>query len=88
MVPTFKSRAILLFSGPGDTPELERTKQTAHSTLAPFSLSIDDVQSINMAGRLIIAFLISCDAAHLAAIEKDLRESFTDSHIDVAAELL
>jgi len=87
-VSAFKSRAILLFSGPGEAPELEKARETALSILAPFSLSVDDVQSITMGGRLILALLISCDAAHLSAIEKDLRERFTLLNIDVAAELL
>lgn len=84
----FKSKAILLLSGPGESPGLEKAREKALSTLAPFSLSVDDVQSINMGGRLILALLISCDQAHLPAIEKDLREQFASSSIDVAAELL
>lgn len=84
----FKSRAILLLSGPGEATELDKVRETALATLAPFSLSVDDLQSITMGSRLILALLISCDAAHLSAIEKDLKEQFTSLNIDVAAELL
>jgi hypothetical protein len=51
-------------------------------------LAIDEIQSINIAGRLILAILISCDDAHLPAIEKDVREHCASVHLDVAAELL
>lgn len=84
----FKARAILLLSGPGNHEELEKAKAIVQSALSPFSLAIDEIQSINIAGRLILAILISCDDAHLPAIEKDVREHCASLHLDVAAELL
>ncbi len=84
----FKAQAILLLSGPGNHEELEKAKAIVQSALSPFSLSIDEIQSINIAGRLILAILISCDDAHLPAIEKDVREHCASLHLDVAAELL
>lgn len=84
----FKARAILLLSGPGDLAELDEAKSVVRSTLSPFSLSIEEIQSINIGGRLIIAVLIACDDAHLQAIEKDLRDQCAALNLDVAAELI
>ena len=75
-------------SGPGGLAELETAKNVVHETLSPFSLAIEDVQSINMADRIILAMQIACDEAHLSAIEKDLKMKCAALNLDVAAELL
>ena len=77
-----------MLSGPGDLAELDEAKSVVRSTLSPFSLSIEEIQSINIGGRLIIAVLIACDDAHLQAIEKDLRDQCAALNLDVAAELI
>lgn len=84
----FKAQAILLLSGPGNLAELDEAKSVIRSALSPFSLSIEEIQSINIGGRLIIAVLIACDDAHLQAIEKDLRDQCSALNLDVAAELI
>lgn len=75
-------------SGPGGPLELDKAKSVVKETLAPFSLAIEDMQSINIGGRMILALEIACDAAHLSAIETDLKESCASLNLDVAAELL
>ena len=65
-------------SGPGGPAELESAKNVVNETLSPYSLAIGDVQSINMADRIILAMQIACDEAHLSAIEKDLKMKFME----------
>ena len=77
-----------MLSGPGNLAELDEAKSVIRSALSPFSLSIEEIQSINIGGRLIIAVLIACDDAHLQAIEKDLRDQCSALNLDVAAELI
>lgn len=83
-----KSKAILLISGAGDSESLAATKNVLTSTLSPFTLNVDDIQSIEMGGRIILAVQISCDEAHLPAIESDLRTALAPFSLDIAAELI
>lgn len=83
---TYKGQAILLISGPGFHPELDRVQKEMDACLSPFSIEIKETQSICLAGRIIIATHILCDPAHIIAIEMDLRAALKSHAFDVAAE--
>lgn len=80
----FNAKAIILISGPTSS-EIEGVIQ---STLKEYSLVVDDVQRIDMAGRLILAFGISLDQAHAPSIEKELAGICGKLGFDCAMELL
>lgn len=71
---------LILVSGedrPGITEAL-------FETLAPFSLSIIDIEQVVIRSRLILTILISLDPAHAVAVESDLNEKAASLDLDVA----
>jgi len=74
--------ALILLSAE-DKPELE---QGLLAVLEPFTLTILEKQRISLRGRLIIGVLISCDPAHVLAIETDLVDFGESSGVDVAID--
>jgi phosphoserine phosphatase len=71
---------LILVSGedrPGITEAL-------FSTLAPFSLTIMDIEQVVIRSRLILTILISLDRAHASAIENDLNEKAQALDLDIA----
>jgi predicted amino acid-binding ACT domain protein len=54
--------------------------------LSPFSISILDVQKIQVRGRLIMTILFELDPAHADAIETDLLQFGTDFGHDIAVD--
>jgi len=77
-----KFSALILLSA-HDRPGIE---DALRAVLEPFSLSIVEVQKIALRGRLILGFLITCDPAHVHAIEKDLLEFGEKTGFDVAID--
>ena len=71
---------LILVSGedrPGITEAL-------FETLAPFSLSIIDIEQVVIRSRLILTILIALDPAHADAVESDLNEKAASLDLDVA----
>ncbi len=71
---------LILVSGedrPGITEAL-------FETLAPFSLSIIDIEQVVIRSRLILTILISLDPAHASAVENDLNAKADSLELDVA----
>jgi predicted amino acid-binding ACT domain protein len=56
------------------------------AVLEPFTLTILEKQKIALRGRLILGILISCDPAHVLAIEADLVSFGESSGVDVAID--
>jgi phosphoserine phosphatase len=54
--------------------------------LAPFALTIAEIQKIALRGRLILGVLIHLDPAHALAIEDDLQAFGAKSGYDVAMD--
>jgi len=54
--------------------------------LSPFSISILDVQKIQVRGRLIMTVLFGLDPAHADAIESDLIKFGNDTGYDIAVD--
>ena len=71
---------LILVSGedrPGITEAL-------FETLAPFSLSIIDIEQVVIRSRLILTILIALDPPHADAVEADLNEKAASLDLDVA----
>ncbi|MFM9150864.1 MAG: phosphoserine phosphatase SerB [Candidatus Planktophila sp.] len=71
---------LILVSGedrPGITEAL-------FQTLAPFSLSIIDIEQVVIRSRLILTILIALDPAHADAVEEDVARTGADLDLDVA----
>lgn len=71
---------LILVSGedrPGITEAL-------FDTLAPFSMTIIDIEQVVIRSRLILTILISLDRAHASAIEEDLNERASTLELDIA----
>lgn len=71
---------LILVSGedrPGITEAL-------FETLAPFSLSIIDIEQVVIRSRLILTILIALDPAHADAVEGDLTQKAESLELDVA----
>lgn len=71
---------LILVSGedrPGITEAL-------FAALAPFSLSIIDVEQVVIRSRLILTILIGLDSAHSQAVENDLNEKAESLNLDIA----
>ncbi|MEI6294806.1 MAG: ACT domain-containing protein [Actinomycetes bacterium] len=74
--------ALILLSA-NDEPGVEASLR---AVLEPFSLAIVDLQKIALRGRLIIGLLITCDPAHVRAIEADLLAFGESSGFDLAID--
>lgn len=71
---------LILLSGvdkPGITEAL-------FTTLAPFSISVLDIEQVVISNRLILTVLISLNPAHEKAIEKDLMDCANALDVDIA----
>ena len=71
---------LILVSGedrPGITEAL-------FDTLAPFSMTIMDIEQVVIRSRLILTILISLDRAHASAVEEDLNERASSLELDIA----
>ena len=84
----YKSKAIILASGPGDARQRDQILSLIEESLKPFTLTILDSQSIAISNRVIIGVEIGLDPAHAAAIESDIQEVLKEKNFDVALELL
>ncbi len=74
--------ALILLSSK-EEPGIE---EDLRKVLEPFSLIIEDIQRIALRDRLILGVLISCDPAHLRAIEADLTEFGERNGLDIAID--
>lgn len=77
-----KFTALILLSA----AEREGLEDAILEVLAPFSLTIEEKQKISLRGRLILGILISCDPAHVLAIEEDLLQFGSTQGVDVAID--
>lgn len=71
---------LILLTGidkPGITEEL-------FNTLAPFSITILDIEQVIISDRLILTVLIALNPAHEKALESDLLECATSLDVDIA----
>jgi hypothetical protein len=87
-VGDYKSKAIILASGPGDAPQRDQILSLIIESLKPFTLTILEAQSIALSGRVIIGVEIGLDSAHAAAIESEIQEVLKSKSFDLALELL
>ncbi len=53
-------------------------------TLAPFAIKVLDIEEVLTQGRIILATVISCDPAHIKAIESDLDSLAAKIKVDIA----
>ena len=74
--------ALILLSS-NDVPGVE---ESLRAVLEPFTLKILEVQKIALRGRLIVGFLITCDRAHVQAVEADLVDFGASTGFDVAID--
>ncbi len=77
-----KFTALILLSA----AEREGLEEALLNVLTPFTLTIEEKQKIALRGRLILGILISCDPAHVLAIEADLVEFGSQQGVDVAID--
>jgi len=57
---------------------------TLFETLAPFSLTVLDIEQVVIRERLILTLLIACNPAHSEAIDTDLEELAKTLNVDIA----
>lgn len=57
---------------------------TLFETLAPFSLTVLDIEQVVIRERLILTLLIACNPAHSEAIDTDLKELSKTLDVDIA----
>ena len=57
---------------------------TLFETLAPFSLTVLDIEQVVIRERLILTLLIACNPAHTEAIDTDLEELSETLDVDIA----
>ena len=57
---------------------------TLFETLAPFSLTVIDIEQVVIRERLILTLLIACNPAHTEAIDTDLEELSKTLDVDIA----
>jgi phosphoserine phosphatase len=57
---------------------------TLFETLAPFSLTVLDIEQVVIRERLILTLLIACNPAHSEAIDTDLEELSKSLDVDIA----
>jgi predicted amino acid-binding ACT domain protein len=74
--------ALILLSA----ADQEGLEEALLKVLEPFSLTIEEQQKIALRGRLILGILISCDPAHVLAIDEDLLQFGTAHGVDVAID--
>lgn len=61
-------------------------EKTFRETLAPFTIEILDLQSMDIRGRYFLAIYFSLDKAHAKAIESDLQEAADRLQLDLAID--
>ena len=84
----YKSKAVILASGPGDALQRDQVLSLIEDALKPFTLSILESQSIALSSRVIIGVEIGLDPAHAGAIESEIQEALKTKNFDVALDLL
>jgi len=57
---------------------------TLFETLAPFSLTVLDIEQVVIRERLILTLLVACNPAHSEAIDADLEELAKSLEVDIA----
>lgn len=72
---------LILLSGL-DTPGIT---QALFETLAPFSVTVLDIEQVVIRGRVILTLLISLSPAHAKAIEEDLTLCANKLNVDIAS---
>jgi phosphoserine phosphatase len=78
--PKPRYTGLILVSGI-DSPGITRA---LFETLAPFSISIVDIEQVVIRDRLILTVLIELNPSHAAAIEDDLNQCATALNVDIA----
>lgn len=71
---------LILVSGV-DSPGITKA---LFDTLAPFAITILDIEQVVIRERLILTALISCNPDHVEAIESDLNECANELSVDIA----
>ena len=61
-------------------------EKTFRETLAPFTIEILDLQSMDIRGRYFLAIYFSLDKAHAKAIENDLQDAADRLQLDLAID--
>ena len=74
---------LILVSGI-DTPGIT---QALFETLAPFAITVLDIEQVVIRERLILTVLIALNPAHAEAINNDLEECGKALGVDIATEL-
>ena len=75
---------LILVSGI-DTPGIT---QALFETLAPFAITVLDIEQVVIRERLILTVLISLNPAHAEAIEEDLQLCGQKLGVDIALSLI
>ena len=76
-----KEFTALIFLSGEDQPGIT---ESLFSTLAPFALTILDIEQVVISNRLVLTALISCNPAHEKAIEADLMTCAENLGVDIA----
>ncbi|MEN9325375.1 MAG: phosphoserine phosphatase SerB [Actinomycetota bacterium] len=82
LLPHSSYTGLILISGP-DAPGVT---QALFETLAPFAVTVLDMEQVIIRGRLILTALITLDPAHADGIEDDLVELGNRIGLDVAVD--
>ena len=82
LLPHSSFTGLILLSG-ADAPGVT---QALFETLAPFSITVLDMEQVVIRGRLILTTLISLDPAHADGIEEDLLELAKRIDLDLAID--
>jgi predicted amino acid-binding ACT domain protein len=61
-------------------------EETFRETLAPFTIEILDLQSMDIRGRYFLTIHFSLDKAHTKAIENDLQDTANRLQLDLAID--
>lgn len=83
MAPTQNEFTALILLSSAEQPGLE---ESFKAVLEPFALKVIETQRIALKGRLILGVLISCDPAHIFAIEEDINAFGESSGVDIAID--
>ena len=76
----FSDTGLVLVS----TTDDEGVQEKVLAVLAPFTITIIDLQKIQLRGRIILGILIGLDLAHAPAISADIDAFSQESGIDAA----
>jgi phosphoserine phosphatase len=76
----FSNTGLVLVS----TADKQGVQEEVLAVLAPFTITIIEIQRIQLRGRLILGILIGLDLAHASAIAADIDAFSQESGIDAA----